>query len=228
MAKKIAVLLHGAGVFDGTEIHESVISLLALAEQGLEYQCFSIDQEQLEVINHLTGEPIREYRNTLVESARIARGEIKPLIQLEIDQYDGMVIPGGFGTAKNLTTWAQKGANGSINPLVQEKIVAFVSKRKPIAALCMSCTTVAKALEGSPYTLTLSAGNTSDKSLYNISEIHHQIQQTGHQTQETDWGDISIDKTNRIVSAPCYMMDVDLPTLKSNIYKAIDALKHLL
>lgn len=226
MTKHIAILLHGSGVYDGTEIHEAVLSMIALAEKGHTYECFAPDKEQTEVINHLSGEPIRDKRNVLEESARIARGNIKPLIQMDLKDFDGLLIPGGFGAAKNLTNWAQKNAACTIDPLIQETIASFVLKRKPIVALCMSVTTVAKALEGTPYALTLSVGNFTDNSLYDIAAIHKQMELTGHHTSETT-EDIFVDKTNRVISAPCYMMDIDILTLKRNIYRAIDTLETL-
>src|SRR5687767_2397148 len=106
MGKKIAVILSGCGVFDGSEIHEAVFTLLAIAENGGEYQCFAPDIQQHHVLNHITGDELKESRNVLVESARIARGNIQPLSAYQSKNFDGLAIPGGFGAAKNLTKWA--------------------------------------------------------------------------------------------------------------------------
>ena len=103
---KIAVLLHGSGVYDGTEIQEAVLSLLAIEEMGHTYQCIAPDIQQFHVVNHLTGEPMSETRNVLVESARIARGNVIKLSETDVHSFDALVMPGGFGTAKNFTTWA--------------------------------------------------------------------------------------------------------------------------
>ena len=110
MSKKIAVILSGCGVYDGAEIHESVITLLRLDQRGAEVQCFAPDIAQLHVINHLTGEEMPESRNVLVESARIARGEVKDVREARVEAFDALIVPGGFGAAKNLSNFAVEGA----------------------------------------------------------------------------------------------------------------------
>ena len=139
--KKIGVLLHGSGVFDGSEIHESVFTLLAIAEAGAEAVCFAPNVNQHHVLNHTTGEEMPETRNVLVESARIARGNIKDIVDIKASELDGLVMPGGFGTAKNITKWAFEGPNGPILESVKNLIVELVAQEKPIAGLCMSPTT---------------------------------------------------------------------------------------
>ena len=105
--KKVAVILAGCGVFDGAEIHESVLTLLQLERSGAQYQCMAPNIDQLHVVNHLTGEVTEgEQRNVLVEAARIARGEVIDLAQACADDYDALIIPGGFGAAKNLCDFA--------------------------------------------------------------------------------------------------------------------------
>ena len=111
---KIGVLLHGSGVYDGTEIQEAVLSFLALEEAGYEYVCLAQDKNQHHVINHLTGDEMAETRNVLIESARIARGKIESLTVIHADKIDALVMPGGFGTAKNITNWAFTGASGTL------------------------------------------------------------------------------------------------------------------
>ncbi|MGM8892196.1 isoprenoid biosynthesis glyoxalase ElbB, partial [Psychrobacter sp. 1Y1] len=115
--KKVAVLLSGSGVYDGTELHESVLALLEITKAGASYQCFAPNIPQYHVVNHLTGEVQEgESRNVLVESARIARGEIKAVDELNINEFDALVIPGGFGAAKNLCDFAVTGAEHSVEP----------------------------------------------------------------------------------------------------------------
>jgi enhancing lycopene biosynthesis protein 2 len=108
--KKIGVVLSGCGVYDGTEIHEAVITLLAIARSGAQAICFAADKAQTDVINHLTGEPMAESRNVLVEAARIARGDIQPLAAARAEDLDALIVPGGFGAAKNLSNFASQGA----------------------------------------------------------------------------------------------------------------------
>lgn len=137
--KKVAVLLSGCGVFDGTEIHEAVLTLLAITQAGATYQCFAPDITQMHVVNHLTGEVNNdESRNVLVESARIARGEVLNANALEVSQFDALVIPGGFGAAKNLSNFATTGSHCHIQPIVENFIREFALAHKPVGFVCVS------------------------------------------------------------------------------------------
>ena len=137
--KKVAVILSGCGVFDGAEIHEAVISLLALARQGAAVQCFAPNVAQLHVINHLTGEVSEgESRNVLVEAARICRGQIKDVAELDAADYDALLVPGGFGAAKNLCDFAIKGAECQIQPDVLKACQSFAKTNKPAAYICIA------------------------------------------------------------------------------------------
>lgn len=225
--KKIGVLLHGCGVYDGTEIHESVLSLLALKQAGFDYQCLAFDRNQHHVINHTTGEEMLESRNMLIESARIARGEIKVPTQEMLDGLDALVLPGGFGTAKNFTQWAFNGPDGDIQSDVKEIILHFVASKKPVLALCMSPTTVAKALEGSPYKTKLSVGSTAEKSPYEIEAISQGIHSTGQSTEMCTLKEVSVDEQNKIICAPCYMMEGDIVQVYENIKLGVKELLKL-
>ncbi len=161
---KIAVFLSGCGVYDGSEIHETVLTLLALDKLKISYQCFAPNINQLHVVNHLTGEVTTETRNVLVESARIARGKILALDQYNVNDYDALVLPGGFGVAKNFTDWAVNGPNCSINEELKLILEQHIAKGKPLAALCMAPTTVVKAVENKKLNLKLTLGHTEEKS----------------------------------------------------------------
>lgn len=225
---KIGILLSGCGVYDGTEIQEAVFSLLAVAEHGADVLFMAPDVNQMHVVNHLSGEEMPETRNVLVESARIARGDIEDLINVTSADIDALVIPGGFGTAKNHTNWAVKGPGSTINPEVKRLILEMVSSHKPITALCMGPTTVAKALEGSTFTAMLTVGTTSEKSPYDIQAISDGMKQTGAIPQMKTIREISVDKNLKIVSAPCYMMDATPLEVRENIKVAIDKMFELL
>jgi enhancing lycopene biosynthesis protein 2 len=136
--KNVAVILSGCGVYDGAEIQESVLCLLHLARQGARYQCFAPDKTQHHVINHLTGEEQSGTRNVLEESARIARGEIKPLEELDAGQFDALLLPGGFGAAKNLCDFALQGAETRVDPQVLAACKAFAKARKPAGYCCIA------------------------------------------------------------------------------------------
>ncbi|MGY5537267.1 isoprenoid biosynthesis glyoxalase ElbB [Vibrio sp. Hep-1b-8] len=140
--KKVAVILSGSGVFDGAEIHESVLSLHAIEKQGASWHCFAPNIDQLHVINHKTGEEMDETRNVLVEAARIARGKIEDVAKLNVDDYDALLLPGGFGAAKNLTDFAVKGAECSINTHVASACRAFAQAGKPAGYLCIAPTII--------------------------------------------------------------------------------------
>lgn len=219
---KIAVLLHGSGVYDGTEIHEAVFTLLSIAEAGHTYECIAPNLPQHHVINHLNGEEMNETRNVLVESARIARGEIKELSDVKASDFDALLMPGGFGTAKNFTKWAFEGPNGDIVPEIKSLILDFISKGKTIGALCMSPTTIAKALEGSPYHPKLTVGTTSEGSPYDIGSISQGIQTTGAVSEMKSVREISVDEDLKIVTAPCYMMDASITEVRQNIAQAVN------
>lgn len=224
----IAVLLHGSGVYDGSEIHESVFSLLAIAESGHGYQCFAPNVNQHHVINHLDGSEMQESRNVLVESARIARGEVKDVSSFNLDEFAALVLPGGFGTAKNITKWALEGPEGEIIPEVKNLILAFIEAGKPIAALCMSPTTVAKALEGSSYHASLSVGSTAQASPYDIAGISDGMESIGVQAESRTVEEVSIDKDLKIVCAPCYMMEANILEVRENTKQALEAMLNLI
>ncbi|MCU0393825.1 MAG: isoprenoid biosynthesis glyoxalase ElbB [Thermoflexibacter sp.] len=221
---KIGVLLSGCGVYDGSEIHESVLMLLALEKAGAETICIAPNIEQHHVINHLTGEEMPEKRNVLVEAARIARGKIVALDQLNIEELDALAMPGGFGTAKNFTKWAFEGAKGEIHEGVKQLIRAMIHENKPIAAVCMSPTSLAKALEGTGIKAILTVGNTDKPSLYDIAGISQAMESIGAKAVFCDNEDVIEDDINNIVTSPCYMMDVSIAEVYRGIQKTISKL----
>jgi enhancing lycopene biosynthesis protein 2 len=198
--KKIAVIISGCGVYDGAEIHESVLTMLSIVKQGASYQLFAPDIQQFHVINHLNGEVMDEKRNVLVEGARIARGQIKPLSQFKPIEYDALIVVGGYGAAKNLCTFAVDGVDFTVLQEADHAIKQTHAIQKPIGALCISPVLISKILHGVKLTIGQDAA-TEDV-----------IQQLGGVHQKTDIGGIVIDKDNKIVSTPCYMLD-------SNIYE---------
>lgn len=224
MNKKIGVLLSGCGVYDGSEIHESVFTLLAIAENGGEAICMAPNKNQHHVLDHTTGKEINEHRNVLVEAARIARGEISDLSTIQIDELDALVIPGGFGAAKNLTQWAFEGPDGSIDPGVKQIISDMVAAKKPIVGLCMGPTVIAKALEGSGVEPHLTVGTDKEASPYEIGAISQGMEKTGAVSEMKTKSEILVDESNLIITAPCYMMEASIVEVRANIKQAIDHL----
>ena len=225
---KIGVLLSGCGVYDGAEIQEAVLTLLAIDEIEATAVCISIDSNQHHVVNHLTGEEMPEKRNMMIEAARIARGEIKEISTISPADIDALVIPGGFGSAKNLTNWAFNGPDGAIDPKVKLLIVNMINVGKPIAALCVSPIIVAKALEGSSTHPHMTMGSDLEQSPYDIKGFSAGLESTGSTTEMRTVREIAIDKENKIVSAPCYMMDASITEIRKNIRSAVEALRDLI
>lgn len=225
---KIGVLLSGCGVYDGAEIHESVLTLLAIAEQGHEAVCIGVDQPQHHVVNHTNGEEMKETRNMLVEAARIARGEITDIKGVTPANIDMLVIPGGFGSAKNFTKWAFSGPDGDILPEVKLLLVNLINVGKPIVALCVSPVVVAKALEGTDLSLELTLGTDKAPSPYDIQGFSDGLAATGAVPVMKTKSEVLVDEKNKVVTAPCYMMETDLVTLRNNIKDAICAAEKLM
>ncbi|CNI44677.1 isoprenoid biosynthesis protein with amidotransferase-like domain [Yersinia rohdei] len=207
--KTVGVVLSGCGVFDGAEIHESVLTMLALDRAGAGVVFFAPDKPQLHVINHITGEELAEQRNVLVESARIARGQIKPLSSADSALLDALIVPGGFGAAKNLSDFAIKGSECIIDPDLARLTQSMHKAGKPIGFMCISPVMLPKLL-GKPIRLTI--GNDPD--------IITAIEAMGglHVTCPAD--DVVVDAENKVVTTPAYM----LATSISEAAKGIDKL----
>lgn len=225
---KIGVLLSGCGVYDGAEIQEAVLTLLAIEEIDAEAICISIDKEQYHVVNHLNGQEMDESRNMLIESARIARGNIQDINNIDPADIDALVIPGGFGSAKNFTKWAFSGPEGDILPEVKLLLVNMINIGKPIAALCVSPVVMAKALEGSSINPNLTIGSKNDPSPYDIEEFSKGLQSVGMRTENKSVQEILVDRNNKIITAPCYMMEANIVEIRENIRSAVHALKDLI
>ncbi len=222
--KKIGVLLSGCGVADGSEIHEAVLTLLAIREQGMQAVCMAPNAPQQHVTNHVTDQPMDESRNMMVEAARIARGDIRDLAQMSASDFDGLVVPGGFGAATNLTDWAFSGPDGNILPDVSRIINETVLAGKPVAGLCMGPTVIALALKESGMSAELSVGTTDEGSPYDIRAISEGMNSAGQSAVMRSVREIATDEKLRIISAPCYMMNADILDVRKNISQAIEKL----
>ncbi len=215
MKKKVALILAGSGVYDGSEIHEATMAMYALAKNELDYMCFAPDIPQAHVINHLTGEEMKETRNVLIESARLARGEVKNITVLQADEYDAILFPGGFGAAKNLSDFAFKGDGMTVHPEVERVIKDFHAKQKPIGALCIAPTIIAKVLGAK---VTIGKDPETAQAIINMGGVHEEKSAT----------DISIDETNKIVTNPCYMMASSVYEIGEGAEACIEALKGMM
>jgi len=214
--KRFAVVLAGCGVFDGTEIHEATLTLLAIAKAGGSYECFAPDKEQTQVINHLTGKSMTEERNVLVESARITRGKIKPLNLYEPEKFDAVIFPGGFGVAKNLSTLAFEGSDCTIDPEVELAVLASVEARIPIGALCIAPALIVKILPGADVTIG------KDRETVRI------IEKMGGNHHETNHAEVIIDEKYKLVTSPCYMLDAHILQIEEGTRNVVDELIKLM
>ncbi len=214
--KKFAVVLSGCGVFDGAEIHEATLSLLAIARQGCSYEIFAPDIKQHHVINHLTGEEMDETRNVLVESARIARGNIRDLKTFNPEDFDGLLFPGGFGAAKNLSTWAFEAADAIVLPEVEDAIRGMVEHKKPIGALCISPVILARVLGEVNLTIGDDAGTAEA------------IESLGATHVETTHGEVVVDPDYSLVTTPCYMLDATIDQIALGADNVVDAMVKLM
>ena len=208
--KHVAVVLAGCGVYDGSEIHEAVLSLLYLAKSGVTVSCFAPDIEQMHVVNHLTGQPVEEVRNVLVESARIARGQVSPLSQANADDYDALIVSGGFGVAKNLCSFAQDGAAMTINDEFLTFAKSFAKAHKPVGLMCIA-PVLSAAIFGEGVRCTV--GSDADTA--------SQVAITGANHTQAGVKDIVIDESHNLVTTPAYMLGPDIAAVSVGIEKLI-------
>ncbi len=207
--KKFAVVLAGCGVFDGAEIHEATLTMLAIKQRGADYQCFAPDIDQYHVINHITGEEMKENRNVMVEASRIARGAIKSLSDYKVGDFDALIFPGGFGAAKNLSTVAFDGPVAKINPDVEKAVTDTLKAGKPIGAMCITPTFIAKIIGDVKVTIGQDKGTAEA------------IQKMGATHVETSHGEVIIDEKNKVFSTPCYMLDADIVQIYDGAYNIV-------
>lgn len=195
---RIGVCLSGCGVFDGSEVYESVLTLLALDRAGAEVRCMAPNVEQMHVINHRTGEPTGETRNALDEAARICRGEITDVAEVTPEDLDALIFPGGFGAAKNLCDFAVAGSEARANPEVVRLLRGMVEAKKPIGAICIAPATVAAALRGTGIEASLTIGTDADTAA--------NLEGLGAKHLSCPVDEFRVDEANRIVSTPAYML----------------------
>ena len=210
---KIGICLSGCGVNDGAEIHESVITALALDRAGANIIYTAPNVMQTKVVDHYSGNDMNENRNVLVESARIARGDITDLAELTADNMDGLIFPGGFGAALNLCDFALKGADSEIQPDVNRIIQEMMAAKKPLGFICIAPALFARAAKNADKTVKITIGNdqaTAD-----------QIEKLGSQHEKCDVDNFVLDQENKIVSTPAYMLAGNISEAAAGIEKLV-------
>lgn len=209
--KNIAVILSGCGVYDGTEIHEAVLTLLAIEQAGAKYRCFAPNINQHHVINHLTGEVMAgEQRNVLVESARIARGDIEDLSEFYLEEFDALIVPGGFGAAKNLSDFAINAEEFSVNEQVLTVCQTFAKANKPAGYMCIA-----------PAMIPLIYGENAQATIGHDVGIAQALMDVGLAHRDCAVDDIVVDARRKLVSTPAYMLATSLIEAASGINKLV-------
>jgi len=215
MNRKVGVLLSGCGFLDGSEIHESVLTLLCLDELGVEAVCMAPRGPQRHVIDHERKAPATgESRDVLREAARIARGRIRDVATVKAADLDALVMPGGFGVAKNLCDFAEKGADAKPHPEVARLLRDVHAQKKPIGAICIAPAVVASVL-GRAVKPLLTIGNDAGTA--------QALAAMGARHQDCRVQDCVVDADNRIVTTPAYMFDAKVADVAAGIRKACTA-----
>ncbi|CAK0772266.1 low activity glyoxalase ElbB [uncultured Gammaproteobacteria bacterium] len=212
---RIGVVLSGCGVYDGAEVQEAVLTLLAINKLGAEAVCYAPDIAQNHVINHLTGQEMPEQRNVLVESARIARGKIADLAAFKVAEIDALIFPGGFGAAKNLSSFAFEGAGCQINPDVAKAVRATADAGKPIGALCIAPVILARLLGDVELTIGSDPGT------------GEAIEAMGARHTISARDEVVVDRKARVVTSPCYMLDSTIAQIAAGAENTVRTLLEL-
>jgi len=212
--KRVGVILSGCGVFDGSEIHEAVLTLYFLDRAHAQVHCYAPDKPQRDVVDHKTQQAQQEERNVLTEAARIARGAIAPLSEIDLAGLDAIIFPGGFGAAKNLCSFAVDGPSCDVDPDVLATIRSAVDMGKTVGAICIAPVVVAKALEETSHRATLTIGTDEGTKSALTSMNANPV--------DASAGEIAVDETNRIVTTPAYMLAQSVSEAAAGIEKLVE------
>jgi enhancing lycopene biosynthesis protein 2 len=215
MAKRVGVILSGCGVMDGSEIHEATLVLYFLDKYGAQIVCIAPDKDQQDVVNHITNESLKEKRNVLLESARIARGNILNIKEVKADELDAVIMPGGFGAAKNLSSFAIDAETCNVDEDVTRLLKKMHAQGKPIAALCIAPALLAKVF-GADYHPELTIGNDPQTAT--------KLEKMGAKHINTKVDEIHFDQKNKIITSPCYMLAERITQVAEGIEKSVKKL----
>lgn len=221
-APKFAVILSGCGVYDGTEIHEAVCTLLAIEEAGCSYQCFAPNTWQSRVMDHFTGESTAiagdsDNRNVLAESARIARGNIKDLTEFSASDYDAIIFPGGFGAALNWSNFAVKGPACEVNEEIERAINDSFKQGIVIGSMCIAPAVLAKVLGKHKIKVTIGTDKSVAVGIEKMGAVHEAQTAT----------EVCIDEDNKIVTVPAYMLSKTISEINTGTHNLVSAMLEL-
>ena len=208
--RSIGVILSGCGVYDGSEVYETVLTLLAIERAGAKALCFAPDKMQVTVINHLTGEEVTESRNVLVESARLVRGKVLPIDQADSVQLDALIVPGGFGVVHHLSSFATAGENCIIDENLQKLTREIYKQGKPIGLICVAPALIPRLLNA-PVRVTTGTDADYAETIEAMGGIH----------VSCPVDDIVVDEEHRVVTTPAYMLARSIPEAADGIDKLV-------
>lgn len=222
-APTVAVVLSGSGVYDGSEVHEASAALVSLTRAGADVVCYAPDASQMHVIDHSKGAPAEnETRNVLAESARISRGNMKPITELTSSAADAVIFPGGFGAAKNLSDFAVKGGDMTVIPEVERVLKDFHVAKKPIGLCCIAPMLAAKVLGGNGVTITL--GKSDDGSgKWPYAGSLEAAKGLGANVVEKAVDEITVDEANQVVTTPAFMYEGKFHEIHDGVAKMVNA-----
>ena len=213
---KFAIVLAGCGQHDGSETHETILTLLSLAQEGIEWYAFAPDIPQQQVINHLTEQPQEsENRQVLIESSRLVRGKIKPITEADVSAFDAIIFPGGFGVVSNLCNWGEKGTDFTMNKDVATFIDHAVFNKKPLGFICIAPMIIPKIFKNAKLTIG------------NDNELAEQINSMGSIHVACEASDVIIDKEHNVVSTPANMVANSIDEVYIGIHKLVKELSHM-
>ncbi|KAJ1101974.1 hypothetical protein NDU88_007035 [Pleurodeles waltl] len=218
MGKKVAVILAGCGVYDGSEVHEASAVLVHLSRAGAQAELYAPNIEQMHVVDHVTGQPTSETRNVLVESGRIARGNVKDLALLRVSDLDALIVPGGFGVAKNLCSWAVKGKDCTVNQAVEDTVRAFHAAKKPIGLCCISPVLAAKILPGCEVTV----GQDTECAEWPFAQTAQGIKSMGCKHVNKHVHEAHVDAKNKLVTTSAFMCNAPF----HKVFDGVGAMVH--
>ena len=211
---KAAIILCGSGCLDGSEVHEATLLFLMLKQKEIDVDFFSLDEEISESIAHHTKQPIPHARNMMEMSSRISRGEIKDLKTLNVEEYEILAIPGGFGVAQNLSDWSEKQENCSVNKYLSFVIRKFFEAKKTIIAMCIAPMIIGRVLQGSGIKMTV---GTDKKQLAKLASM-------GIEAVDCTSDQACLDKVNKVYSVPAYMEPPDIVKIYQSLLQVLEEL----
>ncbi|XP_066918114.1 ES1 protein homolog, mitochondrial-like [Clytia hemisphaerica] len=214
----VAVVLAGSGVYDGSEVHEASAVMVNLTRNNAEYKIYAPDVDQMHVVNHTNGEEMKETRNVFVESARIARGAIEKLDQLDSSKCDAVIFPGGFGAAKNLSNFAVKNAECTVNEQVEKVIKDFHSSSKPIGLCCIAPVLAARTIQGCELTM---GQDDEQGGKFPYAGACGAATAMGAKHINKNVDEVHVDATNKIVTTPAYMCDTKVHEIHDGVGKMV-------